>query len=339
MSVQPRRYKKRSRKLSRKQLYGIAAVTVVVVSLLAVYSFYDQHNNEFSAAIIDQLSSINEYTNATFVQATNNTLTTAGYGVTYYKGSDVTVDFYQQLPTDGFRMLIFRVHSALRLNSSGTGVGPPLDLFTSEPYSNTTHATYQINNWLDIAIYNGTDNKNEYFGINPGFVTNAMEGSFQNATIILMGCNGLDGQNSESMLQALVDRGAKVIIGWNASVSMSHTDTATDDLLYHLLVENETVKEAVNATNYEIGPDPDTTYRNELLYYPSKSAPFYCAVDVGNYTIPHGPSRSASTETSSNYALASTGEDVPLVPLLLFVKECHAFRKFRKKTSSASRSV
>ncbi len=337
MSTTHGRYKKHSRRLSRKQLYGIAAAAIVVVSLIAIYSFHNLPNNGFSAAIIDQLSSTQEYTNTTFTQAASNTLMTTGYQVTYYKGSDVTVDFFQGLPTDGFKILIFRVHCALALNATGA-VTAPLDFFTSEPYSSTAHGSFQYYNWLDKAVYNGTGNKNEYFGINPGFVTNAMEGSFQNATIILMGCNGLDGQlRSESMLQALVDRGAKVIIGWNASVSMPHTDAATDYLLYHLLVENETVKDAINATNKEIGLDTD--YKNELLYYPSNSAPFHCGVDVGNYTIPHGPSKSAATNMGDNYILSSASEGVLALPLLLSAKGLCVSGKFRRKTFSVSHSV
>jgi hypothetical protein len=343
LSVTYRRYKKRSRKLSAKQLCGIAGGVVVVVSLLAVYSFNQPNSAHvgFSAAVIDQLSSMQGFTNGTFVRAANDTLITAGYQVTYYKGSDVTVGFYRALPTMGYKILVFRVHSALRLNSSGTGVGPPLDFFTSELYSNTTYAAYQIDNWLDIAVYNGTGNKNEYFGILDGFVTGAMVGSFQNATIILMGCNGLDthGQGySEAMLRALVDRGAKVIIGWNASVSVSHTDVATEDLLGHLLVENETVKDAITATNNEVGPDP-SAYKNKLLYYPSKSAPFNCTIDVGNYTIPHGSPKSATTQTTNDYIPSSANAPVLAAPFLLSIGGHRTFRTIRKKSSFTNRAL
>jgi hypothetical protein len=263
-------------------------------------------------------------------------LTAAGYQVTYYKGSDVNVDFFQTLPTDGYKILIFRVHSALRLSSSGTSLGPPLDFFTSELYSEATHVEEQELHQLDIVMYNQTS-KTQYFGISPSFVSGAMEGSFQNATIILEGCNGLDGQGrSETMLQALVNKGARVIIGWNASVSVNHTDIAVDDLLHDLLVENETVKEAVSTTNSEIAPDPANN--NELLYYPSQSTLFHCGVDVGNYTVPHY-SKSAATETGANYALSSTDESVLATFLPLSVKEPGAFRKLRKKTSSASHTV
>jgi len=119
-------------------------------------------------------------------------------------------------------------------------------------------------------------------------------------------------------------------------VSVNHTDTAVENLLDHLLLENQTVKEAVNATNNEVGQD--LAYNNQLLYYPSTG--LGCGPnDVGNYTIPHASSNSAAKETNSNHALSSSYEGVIATPLLLSIKEPCVFRKFRKKTFSVSRSV
>jgi hypothetical protein len=301
-------------------LYALIAVSLVAISVLAVYSFHNQpnSNNTPKAAIIDQLSSLEEFTNTTFVTTATNILTAAGYQVTYYAGSDVNVDFYQNLPTDGYQILIFRVHSALRLSYTGN-LTAPLDFFTSEPYSPQAHVQMQELGQLDRVMYNETSTT-QYWGISPTFVMGAMEGNFHNATIILEGCNGLDGQaRSETMLQALIYKGAKVVIGWNASVSESHTDIATEDLLNRLLLENETVKEAVNMTNQGIGLDP--AYSNKLLYYLSKGPPFYCGVDVGNYTIPHDSSTSATTDTNANNALSLTRQSFLAIPLLSSVKE------------------
>ena len=339
-SVKHQKYQKRPRKLSTKQLFGIVAATLVVLSLLAVYSFHAPATDiGFKAAIIDQLSSLQEYTNATFVQTATNILTAAGYQVTYYKGSDVNVDFFQTLPTDGYKILIFRVHSALRLENSTTGtLGAPLDFFTSEPYSTATHVEEQesLADLLDIVMYNQTSTT-RYFGIAPNFVNLAMEGSFQNATIILEGCNGLDGQGrSETMLQALVERGAKVVMGWNASVSVDHKDVATLALLNNLLVKNGTVKEAINATNNEVGPDP--AYNNQLAYYPGAGAG-YGFKDVGGYRISRGSSTSATAEVTDSYALPLANASVITTSLFLWCAGPWVFRKFRKKTSSVSQSV
>ena len=297
MSINHPKYAKHKSKLSRKQLCGIAVVSLIAVSLLAVYSFYNQPNNEFKAAIVDQLSLT--WQNATFSGAINNTLKSAGYSLTYHKGSEATVDFYRDLPAYGYKIILLRVHSALRQNDSE--LIAPLDLFTSEPYSNKTHLDEQIppRDWLDIVMYAG--DKNQYFGITNRFVYNAMRGSFQDTVVIMMGCNGLDGEGrSRDLVEALVYKGAKVVIGWNITVSAYHTDIATEKLLYHLLTENKTIKNAVDATNEEVGGQENT----ELIYYPSKIYPFlHSGVDVSNYTIPHGPQKSVASEMSSEYVL------------------------------------
>jgi hypothetical protein len=228
------------------------------------------------------------------------------------------------------------VHSALRLENSTTNVlTAPLDFFTSELYSRASHVQMQEFNQLDIVMYNQTS-AIRYFGINPNFVMDAMEGNFQGATIILEGCNGLDGLGrSETMLQALVYRGAKAIIGWNASVSMDHTDTATLDLLNRLLVDNQTVGEAINATTNEIGPDP--AYGNHLLYYPSRA--LGCGNNtVGDYKI-QSVLNSAPTEASYEGSVSLANEGALAVPLLLSANELYVFRKSRKKTSLVSHNV
>jgi hypothetical protein len=308
--------------------------------MIAVYSFSDQPNNnsnEPKAAIIDQLSSSEEFTNATFVNTVTNMLTTAGYQVTYYKGSDIDVNFYQTLPRYGYKILLFRVHSALHLDYATGNLTSPLVFFTSENYTKNAYVTDQLLNELEMVAYNASS-KQWYFGIPPGFIMDVMEGYFPNAIIILEGCNGLDGLGrSETMLQALVYKGASVIVGWNASVSMSHTDIGVEDFLHAMLVENETVKEAVKSTNSEIAPD--SFYENELLYYPSRGAPFYCGPDAGNYTIPRDPSKSGSTETSAISTLSSANESVLAVPLLLLIMEPCAFQRLRKKTSSVFQDV
>lgn len=321
-------------------MYAIIAASLVVVSILAVYSFGGQPSSggssEPKAAIIDQLSSTEEFTNTTFVTMATDILTAAGYQVTYYKGSDVNVNFYQTLPRDGYKLLIFRVHSALRLeNSTTNALTAPLDFFTSENYSLETHVQMQEFNQLDIVMYNQTSTT-RYFGINPNFVMDAMEGNFQGSTIILEGCNGLDGLGrSETMLEALIYRGARAIIGWNASVSMDHADTATLGLLNQLLVDNQTVGEAINATTNEIGPD--SGYNNHLLYYPSRT------LGCGNNTVGDYKIQSVlnSTPTGASYAgsLSLTNEGVLIVPLLLSANGLCVFRKSRRKTSLVSHNV
>jgi hypothetical protein len=312
-------------KLSRKQIYGIAVATIVVVSLLAVYSFYTQPNNEFKAAMLDQLSLT--WPNATLTSAINNTLKATGYSLAYYNGSKVNVDLYSRFVSYGYKIVILRVHSAMGNNSRGLEY---LDLFTSEPYSNKTHVDDQIKGWLDIAMYPYDQQK--YFGITDGFVYGAMQGNLQDAVVIMMGCNGMDGRGySRNMLEALVNKGAKVVIGWNDTVTASHTDIATEKLLRHLLIENETIKDAVNATNNEMGQQE----RNKLVYYPllNPGYPYYSRVDVGNYRIPHGPTNSITTVMGDNFVFFFGTAGFSALTLLPSIKGFRASGRFRRYSS------
>jgi hypothetical protein len=70
------------------------------------------------------------------------------------------------------------------------------------------------------------------------------------------------------MAEAFVEKGAKVYMGWNGSVSAGRTDTATAFLLQHLIQENQTIEQAMDNTMKKVGPDP--TSESVLDYYPLK---------------------------------------------------------------------
>jgi hypothetical protein len=63
------------------------------------------------AAIVDHLSLTEP--NPAFADRATGVLEEAGYAVDYYPGEQVTVDFYRELPSRGYEMLILRVHSAV----------------------------------------------------------------------------------------------------------------------------------------------------------------------------------------------------------------------------------
>jgi hypothetical protein len=90
-----------------------------------------------------------------------------------------------------------------------------------------------------------------------------MKGTFQNTTVIMMGCEGL---NNTKMAEAFIEKEAKVYIGWTSSVSASYTEQATAHLLQHLIAEKQTIRQAVDNTIEEVGPDQ--TYNSQLIYYP-----------------------------------------------------------------------
>ncbi|NWG10633.1 hypothetical protein HXY33_02615 [Candidatus Bathyarchaeota archaeon] len=221
-------------------------------------------NPKLKAAIVDHLNLT--LPNQTFIQTAARILTEANYTVDYYSGEKVTVEFYRNLPTLGYDIILLRVHSA---GASVLGESE-LQLFTSEFYSKTRHVSEQLAHQVGMVMYSA-DAKEAYFGISPNFVRQCMKDEFEDTIVIMMGCDGLAGTQ---MANAFKDKGAKAYIGWNTSISSSRTDTSTMQLLKHLITEKKTIKQALAETMQEVDPDP--FYRSTFLYYP---------LEVGNQTI------------------------------------------------------
>jgi hypothetical protein len=223
-------------------------------------------NSQLKAAIVDQISLT--LPNQTFIQTATSTLTSAGYTVDYFSGEKVTVNFYRNLPAQGYGLIILRVHSTAALLAGGQLGEMPVSFFTSEYYSQTKYVLEQETEQLLKGFYD-IPNTPYYFGITPKFVRASMNGVFQRTTVVMMGCQGL---NNTGMAEAFIEEGAKVYIGWTSSVSASYTDQATDHLLRHLITENQTIGQAVGNTMKEVGPDE--SYNNILEYYPLESGDY-----------------------------------------------------------------
>ena len=256
-----RRKKRRKGLFKKKSFYGIV-FAVIILSIAFIYSAQHSTQNQtisqtfqFKAAIIDHLSPTAP--NQTFIQTATNTLKTAGFTVDYYPSEKVNVELCRKLPTHGYGLIILRVHSALQL-----GRRPPVCLFTSEPYSQMKYVYEQLTGQVGIVTFLYHEEEPPYFGISPKFIR-SMNERFSNTIVIMMGCDGL---TYTDMAEAFIEKGAKVYISWNGSVSASHTDQATTQLLRHLITENQTIKQAVTETMKEVGPDPE--YESILQYYP-----------------------------------------------------------------------
>jgi hypothetical protein len=217
-------------------------------------------NPQLKAAIVDQLSLT--LPNETFVKEAAAILTKANYTVDCFSGGNITVEFYKELPTLGYSLIILREHSTA-LNIEGQKfVSCPVYLFTNENYSLNAYLYEQLTDQLAKGSYT-MPNPPYYFAIGPGFVTSSMDGRFQNTTIIMMGCQSM---NNPTMAQAFVQKGAVACIGWNNSVSADRTDQATLYLLQHLITQKETIKQAVDDTMTQVGTDPQD--KSLLAYYP-----------------------------------------------------------------------
>ena len=271
--------KHRARGYSKRQKRVRLVVTLAtLIAIMSVSGFFlhamlrspsqeqeTSSTSEPKAAIVDHLSLTAP--NQTFIQTATNMLEQAGFTVDYYLGEEVAVEFYRNLPTHGYGLIILRVHSAITQGSDSLG------LFTCEQYDKTKYVYEQLTDRLVGAAYSEEDREKGiiYFGISPLFVAQSMNGRFENAVIVMMGCEGL---TYPAMAEAFVQKGAKVYMSWSGSVLASHTDSATAHLLQHFLIEKLTLKRSVQETFKEVGADP--VYKSLLIYYP---------LEAGEYTI------------------------------------------------------
>lgn len=266
---------KRKKPTSRNRLtYGIIAIAVILVCLLAYYSFHSanqtsnsrsksQPNSPPKAALIDHLSFSSPPPNENLKTQCKTILENADFDYSYYEGERVTVDFYRNLPKYGYSLIILRVHSAVIKDEKGNPTNL-IGLFTSEVYNETTVSQEYLSDLHEGRLALArlfADKDTYYFGITPWFVKFCMKGNFTDTVIIMMGCDGL---NHTSMAEAFVQRGAKVYLSWTGPVTINHTDDAAIHLLQSLLEQNQTIRTAVELIN------PDPTYKSKLDYYPKE---------------------------------------------------------------------
>ncbi len=252
------------------ELRGALIMVAVFVAIAAVFAvgatIYsltrgDDDDGVLRAVIVDQLDLT--FPNQDFRDQTTETLETAGYVVDYVPGMEVTVDYYRDLPTHDYDLVLLRSHVA-RLEFTSDDRPALAEIFTAEPYSTTEHVWEREQGYIGSVAYFGDEEEGEaYFGIGPAFVLERMNGRFDGSTIVMMGCSGLF---SEAMAEAFIRKGADAFVSWNDLVSAEHTDAATLRLVERMVVDELSVADATEATMAELGPDP--YYESTLLSYP-----------------------------------------------------------------------
>ncbi|NIO38215.1 hypothetical protein GTO27_11025 [Candidatus Bathyarchaeota archaeon] len=274
---------KTTKSSNRKLVYSVVLVTIVLLAvLIGYYMFFQSRTEDWTAAIIDQLATEAALINQSiaFNITATSILNASRFEVKYHPSTDITVDFYKDLPSKSGKIALLRVHGAVRNESDF------VDLFTSEPYDEgkaLQHYVPVYGSQISHAEFL-TPPYNEYFAIGPTFVGSSMQGRFDsNCVIILMGCNTL---NETTMAEALVSRGAKVVIGWTNWVELSDTDSSTISLLRYLLAKDPyTVRGAIQRINQLDHPPFGAT----LDYYPHTE-------EAGDYVV-----LTRKNETSSGF--------------------------------------
>jgi len=190
------------------------------------------------------------------------TLSRAGYDITVINGTEVTVNLMKTLGKNGYKLVIFRMHSTYTRTPLTFLPNETVVLITGERYVRDKYLTEQFYDMVvpstlvpELGIAYG------FFSITPIFIER-LEGGFKGAIVLAMGCHTL---YTKSMAKAFIDKGALAYIGWDGYVTPSHMDKALEKLV-DLLLKGKTVDKAVSEVNEEVGADP--YYGSKLVYYP-----------------------------------------------------------------------
>ncbi len=245
----------------RQTIAALAVLTLIVPGLLLLFGCSSNENGTplpaGKAAIIDQLTPL--YPNEDFIRDTITELEDHGFVVDVFSGEDIDIEFYRTLPDRGYKFIIIRSHSGL------LGVDPEVVnktwIFTNEEYDQSRHIGEQLTDSLTYGKI--TESSPWVFTFSAGFVSNSMEGTFDNTVIVMMGCSGL---YRTDMARAFVDKGASFYLAWDGSVVLGYVDSATGVLLEELCSEELSIASVVVRTMNTVGPDPE--HGAILKHYP-----------------------------------------------------------------------
>ncbi|MDH5482887.1 MAG: hypothetical protein OEY22_08420 [Candidatus Bathyarchaeota archaeon] len=256
--------------LDNRKLIWVAVATVSIIILTGTaFYFFPHQPDPPKAAIIDQLSSSQltddfRYPNQTFIEAAKELLYQRFSEVDYYS-DNATVDRYRLLSALNYKLILWRTHSALNLESKYIAI------CSSEKYGSQNYEQYLKNGQLTLC--NITDDPNLYYAINPKFIQEVMTGKFEDTVIILMSCNGLR-QGFYTTADTFLGKGAKAFISWNGWISTYDNDDGITLLLQYLIEENQTIEESVKKIPVYVSSFwPECQLRCHPL-------------DISNYTIP-----------------------------------------------------
>jgi hypothetical protein len=284
MKAGNRRTETRKLFVFRRIIYAPIVIAIILVSAIFIYLNLHESGPP-KAAIIDQLNSSelslsSRFPNNTFIETAKELLYQRFSQVDYYS-DNATVEQYKRLPSLGYKLIVWRVHTALDEQ------GEYIAICSSESF---VPGRYEQYSQEQLKLCNITGDPKKYFAITPAFIKECMSGSFEDTVIILMSCNGLR-QNYFKTADAFIEKGVKVFISWNWWINSSQNDHAITLLLQYLINDNNTVMQAVSKVNNYY-----YTWGAALDYRPKTT-------EVGNYRIPDY----RQTKTASNAVLLITG--------------------------------
>ena len=243
---------------------GIAIACVAFILIIVLNPFTPKkiiQADALNCAIVDHLYNLQP--NQEFIDNVTEEFEKVGFTVDVYQGDEITIDFYRQLPSHGYKLILFRVHGGLLENE--TGMKDKIWLFTNEPYSRMRYYMMQLRDQVSGGAIR-LDSES-VFAISSKFVTDIMRYNFNDTIIINMACAAF---YNDDLADAFMKRGASAYLGWDVSVGLSYVEKATVALVEKLCTEEMTIAQAVTSTMEEEGPDPNNNAF--LKYYSPENA-------------------------------------------------------------------
>jgi hypothetical protein len=241
----------------------VLALAAALISLSGCRGSDRENSAKEKAAIIDQLYLLEP--DPSFIDEATRMLESYGFTVDLWQGGKVTVDFYRKLPSMGYKLIVFRVHSGLLMSLEKEGARP-LDttyLFTAENYTTTRYVKDQLTDKVSNAMM--YEKYPLVFAVNSAFIKSA-SGRFDSTVVLLLGC---ESYYYDDMPAAFIEKGASAYVGWSTVVSLDHVDKAALDLLGNLCTANLTLAEGIKRTMAGLGQDP--SFGAYLKFYPPGS--------------------------------------------------------------------
>jgi hypothetical protein len=237
----------------------ILALIIYQMPTIGIDTTSTAHSTSSKVLVADQLDLSTR--NVVFRQDVGSIFERAGIPYDVAIGSNITVSFFRTLPSMGYRLILFRIHSGLLFPISANN---PIYLFTGEEYSSSKYEQEQLVGQIVPAQV--TESSPVYFAIGAKFVERSMNGTFPGSIIIISGCSGLI---NTYLADAFLSRGASGVISWSELVTAKHTDLALTYFIEDLVTNGVTIEQAVQDTMKTIGRDP--AYFSILKVYPESA--------------------------------------------------------------------